>query len=37
MVLDGALINTLHYKVRIKSKIEQSREWSSTHPYTSVL
>ena len=29
MVLDAALLNTQHYKVRIKGKIEQSREWSS--------
>ena len=26
MVLDAALLNTQHYKVRIKSKMEQSRE-----------
>ena len=32
MVLDAAL----HYKVRIKGKVEQSKEWSSTFPYTSV-
>ena len=36
-VLDAALLNTQHYKVRIKSKVEQSREWSSTLPYTLVL
>ena len=30
MVLDAALLNTQHYKVKIKGKIEQSREWSST-------
>ena len=29
MVLDVALLNTQHYKVRIKDKVEQSREWSS--------
>ena len=29
MVLDAALLNTQHYKVRIKGKVEQSREWSS--------
>ena len=29
MVLDAALLNTQHYKVRIKSKVEWSREWSS--------
>ena len=36
MVLDAALPNTQHYKVRIKSKMEQSKEWSSTLPYTLV-
>ena len=35
-VLDAALLNTQHYKVRIKGKVEQSKEWSSTLPYTSV-
>ena len=34
MVLDAALLNTQHYKVRIKGKVEQSRERSSTLPYT---
>ena len=29
MVLDAILLNTLHYKVRIKGKVEQSRERSS--------
>ena len=29
MVLDASLINTQHYKVRIKGKVEQSREKSS--------
>ena len=29
MVLDAALLNIQHYKVRIKGKVEQSREWSS--------
>ena len=29
MVLDSALLNTKNYKVRIKGKVEQSREWSS--------
>ena len=28
MVLDSALLNTQHYKVRIKGKVEQSRERS---------
>ena len=36
MVLDGTLLNTQHYKVRIKGKVEQSREWSSALLYTSV-
>ena len=36
MVLDTFLPNTQQYKVRIKSKVEQSRERSSTLPYTSV-
>ena len=36
MVLDSALLNTQHYKVRIKGKVEQSREWSSALPYNSV-
>ena len=33
MVLDAALLNTQRYKVRIKGKVEQSRERSSTLPY----
>ena len=36
MVLDATLLNTQHYKVRIKGKVEQSREWSSTLPFTLV-
>ena len=36
MVLDASLLNTQHYKVRIKGKVEQSRERSSTLPYTLV-
>ena len=36
IVLDASLLNTQQYKVRIKSKVEQSREISSTLPYTSV-
>ena len=32
MVLDAALLNTQHYKVRIKGKVEQSRERSSALP-----
>ena len=33
MVLDASLLNTQEYKVHIKSKVEQSRERSSTLPY----
>ena len=36
MVLDGCLLNTQHYKVRIKGKVEQSRERSSALPYNLV-
>ena len=36
MVLDFGFLNTQQYKVRIKGKVEQSREWSSTLSYTSV-
>ena len=36
MVLDTSLHNTQQYKVRIKGKVEQSRERSSTLSYTSV-
>ena len=36
MVLDASLLNTQQYKVRIKGKVEQSRERSSVLPYTSV-
>ena len=36
MVLDAALLNTQHYKVQIKDKVEQSRERSSALPDTSV-
>ena len=28
MVLAAAFLNTQNYKVRIKGKVEQSREWS---------
>ena len=34
MVLDTSLLKTQHYKIRIKGKVEQSRERSSTLPYT---
>ena len=30
--LDTTLLNTQHYKVRFKGKVEQSREWSSALP-----
>ena len=33
MELDASLINTQHYKVRIKGKVEQSREWSGALSY----
>ena len=36
MVLDASLLNTQHYKVRIKGKVEKSRERSSALPYTLV-
>ena len=32
MLLDAALLNTQHYKVRIKGKMEQSRERSKGPP-----
>ena len=36
MVLDASLLNTQQYKVRIKGKVEQSRERSSALPYISM-
>ena len=36
MVLDVSLLNTQQYKVRIKGKVEESRERNSALPYTSV-
>ena len=36
MVLDTTLLNTQHYKVQFKGKVEQSWEWSSALPYTLV-
>ncbi len=36
LVLDASLLNTQHYKVWIKGKVEQSRERSSALPYTLV-
>ena len=35
MVLDAALLCTQYYKVQIKGKEEQSREWSSALPLCS--
>ena len=35
-VLDAILLSIQHHKVRIKGKVEQSRECSSTLPNTSV-
>ena len=37
MVLDATLLNTLHYKVQIKGKVEQSWEWSSALSYTPAI
>ena len=36
IVLDAFLLNTQHHKVRIKSKVEQFREWSNALTTTSV-
>ena len=36
MVLNASLLNTQHYKVRIKGKVEKSRERSSAFSYTLV-
>ena len=36
IVLDAVLLNTQHYKVSIKGKMEQSMEWSSALLYISV-
>ena len=36
VVLDTSLLNTQHYKVRFKGKVEQSRERSSALSYISV-
>ena len=37
MVLDASLLNTQHYKVPIKVKMDQYRERISALPYTLVL
>ena len=34
VVLDTSLLNTQYYKIRFKDKMEQSRDSSSTLPYT---
>ena len=36
MVFDTSLLNTKKFKVRIKGKVEKSRERSCTLPYTSL-
>ena len=36
IVPDASLLNTQHYMVRIKGEVEQSKERSSTLPYTLV-
>ena len=36
IILDTPFLNTQPYKVRIKDKVEQSRERSSALPYTFV-
>ena len=36
LVLDAALLNIQHYKVRIKGKVKQSNEQRSAFPYTLV-
>ena len=36
LVLDVSLLNSQHYKIRIKGKVEQCKEKSSTLPYTLV-
>ena len=36
MVLGAALLNSQYYKGKIKGQVEQSREWNSALPYTSV-
>ena len=37
VVLDASLLNTQHYKVRIKGKVKQSKERNCVFPYTSVV
>ena len=33
IVLDATMLNTQHYKVRMKGKVEQSKKKSSALPY----
>ena len=37
MVLDATLLNTQHYKIRIKGKVKQGQEWSSTPLHLGVV
>ena len=37
MVIDPSLLTTQHYKEKIKGKVDQSRERSSSFPYTLAL
>ena len=37
IVLDATLLSAQHYKIRIKGKVEQSREWSRALSYTLML
>ena len=37
MVLDASLLNTQLYMVRIKGKVEQSREWSNAPLHLGVV
>ena len=36
LVLDATLLNTQYYKIRIKTKVDQSREKSCILPFTLV-
>ena len=36
IILDVSLLNTQHYEVGIKGKVEQSKERSNSFPYTLV-
>ena len=37
MVLEAALLSSQYYKVKIKDKVEQSREWSNTPLHLGVV